>query len=107
MTEAKVVLRDHSATARVLIGEAWHEGVPIVTARVHDDAQDIITAMNVDAVVLQENATHALVRIEGFVHSSVPIFKDDIRVRVHEIRERAPAKKEGGTMSRFFKKKSE
>lgn len=105
MTEARVVLKDHSATARVQIGESWHEGVPIVTARVNDDAQDIITTMNADAVILQENATHALVRIEGFVHSSVPIFKDEVRVRVHEIRERQPAK-DGGMMGRLFKKKS-
>lgn len=85
----RVVLADDRATARVRIAGAWHEGVAIVALRPHDDARRVADALREDAVLLQEQAATAFARIAGSVHAGLPIFKDDARVRVREIKERS------------------
>lgn len=114
--DLRVVLRDRAATARVRIGEVWHEDVPIVTARVHDDAEKVLRSVRENAVLLKEQATHAWVRVNDEVHAQAPIFKErvkegahgaveEIRVRVREIRERVPKAEGAPFWARFAKKK--
>lgn len=98
--DMRVVLRDATATARVKIGSIWHEDVPIVTARLNENEERIVSALRQNGVVLKEQAATAIARINGEVVSGLPIFKErvregagqvreEVRVRVKEIRERA------------------
>lgn len=99
----RVVLSEKFQTARVKLGEVWHEEVPIVTARAGDELDKLKDTSKETVVVLKEKADTAWARIEGTWHEELPIFKrrvqqigdeleetgEEIRVRVHEVRDRA------------------
>ena len=112
--DMRVVLRDRAATARVKIGSIWHEDVPIVTARLNEDGEKVMAAVKENSVLLREQATTAIVRINDEVIAGLPIFKErlkegadevreEIRVRVHEIKERAEQSR-APFLSRLFKR---
>ncbi len=96
------MLRDRAATARVIAGGVVHDDLPIMTARADEPEDDVMSDVRHGAVLLKEKAATAFVRLpDGESRSDVPIFKErvkdpttleteEIRVQVHEIRERAP-----------------
>lgn len=118
----RVVLRDRTATALVKADGDVHDELPIVTARVHESPRDVMAAFEHDAVLLQEQASMAVVRLKDTLRENVPIFKErildpavgaseEVRVRVHEIRERSTSvangsAAKGGFFSKMFGKKS-
>lgn len=96
----RVVLRDRAATATLRAGERLVDALPIVTARPGEDLAELRSEVDHDAVVLAQGESTAWVRLADGWHAGVPLFKErmgeegatEIRVRVHEIRERAPSK---------------
>lgn len=92
----RVLLREGAPTATVRFGATTVDDLPILTAAPREDAtQDALQRFPGDAVVLQAGAATATARLAGATHASLPLFKlhedgSEIRVRVADIRERAP-----------------
>lgn len=97
----RVVLADGRATARVHLAGAERAGLAIVTLRMDDDEAAVLARAPGDAVLLRERAVTAPVRLDGVVHRDLPIYKEravegseakeEIRVRVTEIKDKARA----------------
>lgn len=107
----RVVLSEGAATALVHFAGDTFDRVPIITARLEEDAEALLARAGTDGVLLQERATAAPVRLRGEARGALPIFKarpeGEQRVRVKSIRvkpEQAAAKKgSGGVFGRFRK----
>lgn len=96
-----VVLKDRATTAKVRVEGAYHDNLPIITAKLDEDQLAIARNVKENAVLLKEKADTAWVQIEGEWHKNVPIFKErlaegeraaekaieEVRVFVKEIRE--------------------
>lgn len=98
--EMRVVLKERANTARVRLQGMWHEDVPIVPAREADDQKGVAETLKRNAVILREKTETAVAVINDEVHENLPIFqerlkkgaeevKEEVRVRVTEVRERA------------------
>ncbi len=101
--DLKVVLQDRAQSARVRVGDAWHDNVPIVTAKINESAERKMQQVKENVVLLKEKAQTAYVRIEDTWHENVPIFRErqkaggvteETRVQVEEVREK-PKDEEG------------
>lgn len=95
--ELKVVLEDRAHSARVRVGETWHDNVPIVTAKINESAERKMQQLKDNVVLLKEKAQTAYVRVEDTWHENVPIFRErrkpggtveETRVKVEEVREK-------------------
>lgn len=110
-TASRVILRDGAATARVVLGTAAHESVPIVTARADENVSELLgRSASSDAVALQEGATAAVARVAGREHGKLPIFREApdggvTRVRVANIRERQVVERGPSLLDRLRGKK--
>lgn len=108
----KVVLLDRAPVARVLLSGEVHEAVPIVTAWGRESDDEVLARAGGDAVILREKAETAPVRLRGSTHAAIPLYKErrregaepeEVRVRVHEIREVTEKKP---LLGRLFGKKA-
>jgi len=118
--EMAVVLRDRATTAKVRIEGAYHDNLPIITAKLDEDQLAVAKTIQENAVLLKERADTAWVQIEGEWHKNVPIFKEklaegekaargaveEVRVFVKEIREHpAETLKPANLLDRLLGKK--
>lgn len=108
----RVLLSERSSRARVEARGRVHEGVAIVTARLNEDDADLLARAGGDAVVLKERAATAAARVGGETFPALPIFRlrepgedgpAEMRVRVAEIKDRAPPEAKRGILGRFRK----
>lgn len=90
-----VLLTETSSRARVRVAGGVREDVPIVTARADDDVAALLAAAGEDAVLLQERAAVAPVKLAGQPLAPLPIFRTDDgaeeRVRVAALKAHAAA----------------
>lgn len=95
--DVKVVLREGEGAATVQVGEDWHEGLPIVTATVEEDADRKLQQVAEDAVLLQEGAADGAVRLDDVTYEEVPLVRrrekeggvvEETRVEVDRVREK-------------------
>lgn len=108
----QVVLLDRAPIARVRVAGQVHEAVPIVTAWSRESDDEVLARAGGDAVILREKAETAPARLGGATYPALPLYKErlregsapeEVRVRVHEIREVAEKKPLFG---RLFGKKA-
>lgn len=108
----RVLLSERSSRARVEARGRVHEGVAIVTARLNEDDADLLARAGGDAVVLKERAATAAARVGGETYPALPIFRlrepgengpAEMRVRVAEIKDRAPLDAKRKILGRFRK----
>lgn len=95
--DVKVVLREGEGAATVQVGDDWHEGLPIVTATVEEDADRKLQQVAEDAVLLQEQASTGSVRVGDVTYQDVPLVRrrekeggvvEETRVEVDRVREK-------------------
>ena len=95
LEHARVVLAEGIETARVKLENEVLAEVPILTARVKEDAQAKLKEFRGNVIVLKEKADTALLKLEEEIYEGLPVFKErlgdgaaEVRVRVKEIREK-------------------
>lgn len=111
-----VLLDESSDLARVRLAGAVKRDIRILTAREDEDAQDALAEADGDAVVLQERATVAPVRLDGQLLPPLPIYRlrnaasegaEEERVRVGRIKEEPIEQPtSGGLLKRFRRGRS-
>lgn len=102
----RVDLEEGRATARVMV-DATERELPIVPALSSQDGRVLLERAGVDAVLLQEGASTATLRLGEWRIEGLPIVRAGKRVRVARVSERGSApssEKKGGLFSRFSKK---
>lgn len=113
--EMRVVLTERASTARVRLKGMWHDDVHIVPAKDDENERSIAEALKRNAVILRGKTETAVAVINDEVHENLPIFqerlkkgakdvREEVRVRVAEVRERAASPE--SPLGKLFKRKS-